>query len=93
MRKIALAMALAAIAFSAGVDARSHHYRSQNPSSYNYYNGGAYYTAASGDLVHRPVQASSAPDGATARCYDGTYSFSESRRGTCSHHGGVANWL
>jgi hypothetical protein len=24
---------------------------------------------------------------------DGTYSFSQSRRGTCSHHGGVAKWL
>ncbi len=33
------------------------------------------------------------PQGATARCRDGTYSFSQSRRGTCSHHGGVANWL
>lgn len=34
-----------------------------------------------------------APAGATARCRDGTYSFSQSRRGTCSHHGGVAKWL
>ncbi len=33
------------------------------------------------------------PVGATARCYDGTYSFSQSRRGTCSHHGGVSQWL
>ncbi|MEN9557829.1 MAG: hypothetical protein RL141_198 [Candidatus Parcubacteria bacterium] len=31
-------------------------------------------------------------EGASARCEDGTYSFSESRRGTCSHHGGVAEW-
>ncbi|WP_289144502.1 DUF3761 domain-containing protein, partial [uncultured Bacteroides sp.] len=28
-----------------------------------------------------------------ALCRDGTYSFSKSRRGTCSHHGGVAKWL
>ena len=35
----------------------------------------------------------SAPPGATAQCRDGTYSFSQSRRGTCSHHGGVAKWL
>jgi hypothetical protein len=34
-----------------------------------------------------------APPGATAHCQDGTYSFSQSRRGTCSHHGGVAEWL
>jgi hypothetical protein len=33
------------------------------------------------------------PAGATAQCRDGTYSFSRSRRGTCSHHGGVARWL
>lgn len=30
--------------------------------------------------------------GATAICADGTTSFSASRRGTCSHHGGVARW-
>ena len=33
------------------------------------------------------------PAGATARCRDGTYSFSEHRSGTCSSHGGVAEWL
>lgn len=33
------------------------------------------------------------PAGATARCRDGTYSFSQSRSGTCSGHGGVAEWL
>jgi hypothetical protein len=35
----------------------------------------------------------SAPPGATARCKDGTYSYSQHRQGTCSHHGGVAVWL
>jgi hypothetical protein len=34
-----------------------------------------------------------APPGATALCRDGTYSFSEHHSGTCSHHGGVADWL
>src|SRR2546428_5676792 len=33
------------------------------------------------------------PRRATARCRDGTYSFSKHRSGTCSHHGGVATWL
>ena len=33
------------------------------------------------------------PAGATAQCRDGTYSFSQHRSGTCSHHGGVARWL
>ena len=28
-----------------------------------------------------------------ARCNDGTYSYSRNRRGTCSHHGGVAYWF
>lgn len=37
--------------------------------------------------------ASSPPSGATAQCRDGTYSFSQTRSGTCSHHGGVAKWL
>lgn len=30
--------------------------------------------------------------GATAKCRDGTLSYSGHRRGTCSHHGGVAVW-
>lgn len=33
------------------------------------------------------------PSGATARCADGSLSYSASRRGTCSHHGGVAEWF
>jgi Protein of unknown function (DUF3761) len=33
------------------------------------------------------------PTGATAKCKDGTYSKSAHRSGTCSSHGGVAEWL
>lgn len=33
------------------------------------------------------------PGGPSAVCRDGTYSYSQSRSGTCSHHGGVARWL
>jgi hypothetical protein len=51
------------------------------------------YVNSKGETVKRPENCSSAPEGATARCRDGTYSFSHSRRGTCSHHGGVAKWL
>lgn len=36
---------------------------------------------------------SQAPAGASAQCNDGTYSYSQHRRGTCSHHHGVAVWL
>ncbi|WP_412000799.1 DUF3761 domain-containing protein [Nocardia sp. CWNU-33] len=43
--------------------------------------------------VHRPESAAAPPPGATARCKDGTYSFSKNRSGTCSGHGGVATWL
>lgn len=43
--------------------------------------------------VQRPIYSDEAPAGTTARCRDGTYSFSQNRRGTCSHHGGVAEWL
>ncbi|HEY2375604.1 MAG TPA: DUF3761 domain-containing protein [Gemmatimonadaceae bacterium] len=31
--------------------------------------------------------------GATAKCKDGTYSRAATRRGACSRHGGVAEWL
>lgn len=52
-----------------------------------------YYTNSKGHRVQSPTRYTSAPAGATALCRDGTYSFSQSRRGTCSHHGGVARWL
>jgi Protein of unknown function (DUF3761) len=52
-----------------------------------------YYVNSAGSCVHRPVAAAAPPAGATARCVDGTYSFSQHRRGTCSHHGGVSVWL
>lgn len=53
------------------------------------------YVNSKGNVVHSPSKTISgkAPDGASAKCRDGTYSFSRSRRGTCSHHGGVGQWL
>lgn len=51
------------------------------------------YVNTAGNTVCSPYSASSAPSGATAQCGDGSYSFSQSRSGTCSHHGGVATWL
>ena len=51
------------------------------------------YVNSKGQTVKRPENCSSAPQGATAQCRDGSYSFSRSRSGTCSHHGGVAKWL
>jgi hypothetical protein len=51
------------------------------------------YVNSQGKTVKRPETCTTAPQGATAQCRDGTYSFSKNRRGTCSRHGGVAKWL
>jgi hypothetical protein len=53
------------------------------------------YTNVDGNQVHSPANTvdGSVPAGASAKCGDGTYSFSQHRSGTCSHHGGVAQWL
>ena len=48
---------------------------------------------AAGAALTGFASADNAPPGATARCNDGTYSYSQHRSGTCSHHGGVAAWL
>ncbi len=42
-------------------------------------------------VVHPPSVA--VPEEANAKCSDGTYSFSHHHKGTCSRHGGVAEWL
>lgn len=66
--------------------------------------GSGYYRNSAGNCIPSPrrpragqaqglLGTSNIPSGATARCRDGTYSFSQSRRGTCSRHGGVASWL
>jgi hypothetical protein len=52
--------------------------------------GEDYYRNVDGICVHRP---STSPSGASAKCRDGSYSYSQHRRGTCSGHGGVASWL
>lgn len=45
-----------------------------------------YYRNTNGVCVHRPVktQGSAVPQGATAQCRYGCYSFSQHRSGTCS---------
>jgi hypothetical protein len=54
-----------------------------------------HYQARDGHRVHSPAKSSHdlVPAGASAQCRDGSYSFSQHRRGTCSHHGGVSAWL
>ncbi len=60
----------------------------QRPQGRGYWN-------ANGEWVQSPTWTAdgSPPLGATAQCRDGSYSFSNTRRGTCSWHGGVARWL
>jgi hypothetical protein len=53
-----------------------------------------HYRNSDGQVAHSPAYSSGGvPAGATAQCADGTYSFSQHRQGTCSHHGGVAKWF
>ena len=82
-------LALSALAAASGADARRYGSRV----SYHHAYAERYYRAASGHIVHRPVTSIGKPAGASARCRDGSWSFSESHRGTCSHHGGVSAWL
>jgi len=53
------------------------------------------YINSDGQDVHSPAHTKSgnAPEGASAKCRDGSYSLSTHHRGTCSRHGGVAAWL
>lgn len=48
------------------------------------------YTNVEGNHIQSP---GSNPSGATAKCRDGSYSYSQHRSGTCSGHGGVDDWL
>lgn len=53
-------------------------------------------TASSRPTVGRPsVAPASVPGGGnpTAKCRDGSLSYSAHRSGTCSRHGGVASWM
>ena len=90
LREVWLAAAIALSVMAAPSEARqssAHRYVASRTS------GSDYYTNVNGHQVHRPVQGNQAPAGATARCADGSWSFSENHRGTCSHHGGVARWM
>ncbi|MDR5772624.1 MULTISPECIES: DUF3761 domain-containing protein [unclassified Caballeronia] len=53
-----------------------------------------HYVNRDGNVIHAPSRSRSGavPEGATAQCRDGSYSFSRHHGGTCSRHGGVARW-
>jgi hypothetical protein len=100
------ALALAAILFSQQTISQTQPAQSQpntnsaaaagntkpNSGKVNCTNNGSYVNSK-GQTVQRPENCSGPPKGATAQCRDGSYSFSTNRRGTCSHHGGVAKSL
>lgn len=67
-------------------------YTTSDESDLDNHNG---YVNRDGQSVHSPAHSRSgrAPEGASAQCRDGTYSFSRHHSGTCSRHGGVAQWL
>ncbi|NDI85483.1 DUF3761 domain-containing protein [Undibacterium crateris] len=54
-----------------------------------------HYINKAGRNIHSPSKSIDykVPNGVSAKCVDGTYSFSKTHRGTCSHLGGVARWL
>ena len=56
---------------------------------------GGCYIASSGDCVPYPQQGGQQPPNATAKCADGSWSFSEHPHasGTCHGHGGVQQYL
>ncbi len=55
--------------------------------------GHPFYRSSDGEMVHQPTTAPNAAYGpVSAVCRDGTTSYSHHIRGTCTHHGGVAEW-
>lgn len=95
LSKVALlcAVTMSMVAGTADARSRHHHVRHHVTRTSSSPLSGGYYTNVSGHSVHRPARADSRPSGATAKCRDGSWSFSENHRGTCSHHGGVQQWL
>jgi hypothetical protein len=51
------------------------------------------YQNSEGHCVYRPTPPTTTlpPSIPSTRCNDGSYSHSEHRSGTCSHHGGIAH--
>jgi hypothetical protein len=62
---------------------------------YNYSSSYSGYYNSAGSYIPSPSYSGATTGGysPTAVCRDGTYSYSQSRSGTCSSHGGVSSWL
>ncbi|MGI4945760.1 MAG: DUF3761 domain-containing protein, partial [Janthinobacterium lividum] len=57
------------------------------------HSSGSYYRSTDGSMVHSPTKGNGNYGRVTARCGDGSNSFSHHHQGTCSHHGGVSSWV
>jgi Protein of unknown function (DUF3761) len=83
MRSLSAAIALAAVAIGGPASASCLQPDENELATHHCYTNGY------GADVHSPsYDAYGPPVGATAQCADGTWSFSQHSRGTCSHHGG-----
>lgn len=91
MKRWISALALAATALGLTTPAGAHvsHHYARHASVHHSY---GLSTGRQGYSIHSPMRADSRPDGASVHCRDGSWSFSQHHRGTCSHHGGVASW-
>jgi hypothetical protein len=78
MKRLCIAVALAFIALP--------------QESQGYQCNGRHYVNSSGVVVHSPSCGKSSEGHETAICRDGSHSYSMHHSGTCSHHGGVAQW-
>ena len=86
MKKVRVSLTLLAIVISlSGMNAPAQATKFHECASGTYKN-------SAGNCVHSPMKSPAWPAGASAECRDMTYSFSQHRRGTCSHHGGVMKW-
>lgn len=93
--RLALLALLAALAFQPALAKQSRYPDTHSSPQESQLIEHGSYTNSDGKRVHSPAHTRNgkAPEGASARCRDGSYSFSQHRRGTCSRHGGVENWL
>ncbi len=59
------------------------------------YQSHGHYVNVDGKSIHSPTKTNdgAVPPGASAKCRDGSYSFSTHHTGTCSGHQGVAEWV
>lgn len=92
---VVLSLLVAQPAFAKNTDHSSHNHASTAQLQSSDLVEQGEYINSDGNEVYSPAHTKSGhiPDGATAKCRDDSYSFSQHHRGTCSRHGGVSEWL